>query len=314
MPLTIPKNIADLRAELGPVGVWLGSIAVQSAADAQAAAREIEALGYPTLWYGEANGKEAFAHAAILLAATEQLRIAAGIANIYARDPAAMIGGAIALGDAYPGRFVLGIGVSHEGMVTARGHDYSKPVTTMRAYLDGMDETLAALEPSRYAPPLPNPRVAVILAALRPNMLKLSAERSEGAHPYFVPVQHTARAREILGPDRILAPELMVILEEDADRARALARGTTQLYLGLPNYANNLRWLGYSEEDLADGGSDRLVDDIVAWGSVAEVQARVKAHLDAGADHVPIQPLAATFAEQLAQLRALAPVLLPGGR
>ena len=151
-----------------------------------------------------------------------------------------MLGGGLTLGEAYPGRFVLGIGVSHQRIVTARGHEYAKPVTTMRAYLDDMDAGRA-----EAAQLLPNPPVPVILAALRPNMLKLSGERADGAHPYFVPVSHTERAREALGPDRILAPELMVILDEDAVRARALARTVTALYLSLPNYADNLRWLGY---------------------------------------------------------------------
>jgi probable F420-dependent oxidoreductase len=303
-------DLDAVRSALGPVGIWLGSIGTQSAVLAGAAAREFEALGYPSLWYAEGNGKEALAHAALLLAATEKLVIGSGIANIYARDPTAMAGGAATLGEAYPGRFVLGIGVSHEVGVTARGHDYSKPVSTMRAYLDGMDRALAGFEHGPFPLPVPDPRVPVILAALRPNMMSLAGERTQGAHPYFVPVTHTARAREILGPDPILAPELMVIMEEDADRARALARATTKLYLRLPNYANNLRWMGYSEADLTDGGSDRLVDDIVAWGSAADIRGRVQAHLDAGADHVPIQPLADSFEEQVAHLRTLAPILL----
>lgn len=297
-------NIDDLRARLGPVGVWLASIGGESAAIERDTAREIEALGYPALWFGEAPGnKEAFAHAGILLGATTDLVVATGIANIWVRDAMAMSLGAKALGEAHPGRFVLGMGVSHAPIVDTRGHSYGKPLTAMREYLDGMDA-------AEYVPPAPDPAVPVVLAALRPKMLELARDRTDGAHPYFVPVAHTERARAALGPDRLLAPELMVIVETDAERARTLARKTTAMYLGLPNYANNLREFGYSEDDLAGGGSDRLVDDIVAWGTPTDIAARVDAHLSAGADHVPIQPLADTLGGQRAQLRALAPVLL----
>jgi probable F420-dependent oxidoreductase len=292
------------RTQLGPVGVWLASIGGESAAVEREAVREIEALGYPALWFGESpRNKEAFAHAGLLLNATSRIVVATGIANIYARDPTSMRLGAEALGEAHPGRFLLGMGVSHAPMVTSRGHDYGKPVTAMRGYLDGMDA-------ATYSPPPAEPPVPVVLAALRPKMLELARERTAGAHPYFVPVAHTERARAALGPDRLLAPELMVILERDPEVARATARKTTTMYLGLPNYAHNLRDLGYTEADLAGGGSDRLVDDIVAWGSVDDIRARVDAHREAGADHVPIQPLASTLIGQLAQLRALAPLLV----
>jgi probable F420-dependent oxidoreductase len=297
-------DVPALRDRLGPVGVWLASIGSQSAADAREAAKAIEALGYPALWIGESPAnKEALVHAGLLLAATDDLVVATGIANIWVRDATAMRLGGDALAEAYPNRFVLGMGVSHAPIVDSRGHSYGKPLTVMREYLDGMDAT-------RYFPPAPEPPLPVVLAALRPKMLELARDRTDGAHPYFVPVAHTERARAALGPDKLLAPELMVLLEEDAETARNLARQTTTMYLGLPNYANNLRDLGYSDDDLAEGGSDRLVDDIVAWGSVDDVQARVEAHRAAGADHVPIQPLATSFAGQLELLRTLAPVLL----
>lgn len=296
-------DVPALRAKLGPVGVWLASVGGRSAAEEGDVARELEALGYPSLWVGESPfNKEALVHSGLLLAATTDLVVATGIANIYVRDPTAMKLGAEALGEAYPGRFVLGMGVSHAPLVAQRGHDYGKPVSTMRAYLDGMDG-------AEYQPPAPEPPVPVVLAALRPNMLELARERTDGAHPYFVTVEHTVRARAALGPDRLLAPELMVIVETDPEKARAIARRTTQMYLGLPNYANNLRWLGYADEELLDGGSDRLVDDIVAWGTPEQIRERVEAYRAAGADHVPIQPLG-RFEDQLAQLRTLAPVLL----
>ncbi|MCW3016621.1 MAG: class F420-dependent oxidoreductase [Solirubrobacterales bacterium] len=298
-------DISALRSQLGPVGVWLASVGGQSAAVERDTAREIEALGFPALWFGEAPfNKEAFAHAGLLLSATSDLVVATGIANVYGRDATSMQLGAHALAEAYPGRFVLGMGVSHAPLVAPRGHDYGKPVSTMRDYLDGM-------EASPYVPPAPEPPVPVVLAALRPKMLELARERTAGAHPYFVPVAHTERARAALGPDRLLAPELMVVLETNPDRARAIARKATKSYLALPNYANNLRWLGYEDHELAGGGSDRVVDDIVAWGTVDDVRARVQAHLAAGADHVPVQPLG-SFDEQLQQLRTLAPVLLDG--
>jgi len=296
-------DIPALRRKLGPVGVWTAAIGGESAATERDTAAEIEALGFAALWFGEApQNKEALVHAGILLSATSSLVVATGIANVYGRDPASMKLGSEALGDAHPRRFVLGMGVSHAPLVQLRGHDYGKPVSTMRAYLEAMDAT-------PYAPPAPAQPVPRILAALRPRMLELSRDAADGALPYFVPVAHTARAREALGPDRLLATEQMVLLETDPDRAREIARRTTAVYLSLPNYANNLRDLGYADDELTDGGSDRLVDDIVAWGTPDDVRARIDAHLEAGADHVPIQPLG-RLDRQLDQLRTLAPVVL----
>jgi probable F420-dependent oxidoreductase len=197
-----------------------------------------------------------------------------------------MAAGQKTLAEAYPGRFLLGLGVSHQPSVEqVRGHVYGKPVATMRAYLDAM---LKAPYQSVEPPEKPH----TVLAALGPKMLKLAAELTSGAHPYFVPVEHTRRAREELGREALLAPEQAVVLETNADKARAIARRHMQQYLRLPNYVNNLVRLGYAEEDVAGAGSDRLVDDIVAWGDLDAVGSRVLAHFEAGADHVCVQVIA----------------------
>jgi probable F420-dependent oxidoreductase len=272
-----------LAARLGRVGIWSFALQRLSAADAGAAVQEYERLGYPTVWMPESLGsKEAFAQAALLLGASERVAIASGIASIYARDPMAMAGGAKTLAEAHPGRFVLGIGVSHAPSVTMRGGSYGKPVETMAAYLDGM----AA---AQYAGPEPSEPVPLLLAALGPKMLELAAARADGAHPYFVPVEHTPMARRALGPEPCLAVEQTAVLSTDADAARQVGRAFARHYLALPNYANNLRRLGWSDEDIANDGSDRLIDAVIAWGDVDAIAARVRAHLDAGADHVCIQ-------------------------
>jgi probable F420-dependent oxidoreductase len=296
-------DVAVLKRRIGPVGVWNATLGGESADVERAAAAEIEALGYGALWIGEAGGsKEALVHSAILLGATRQMMIATGIASIWGRDAVAASNGADALAEAFDGRFLLGLGVSHEFLVTARGHDYRRPLTAMRTYLDGMDAA-----PYRSPRPEPAPRV---LAALRPKMLELAAERTEGAHPYFTPPEHTARARAVLGPEPLLAPEQAVILDTDPARARQTAREFMARYLAAPNYYNNLKELGWDDGDIADGGSDALVDAIVAWGDPETIAQRVKAHHDAGADHVCVQPIVAGTAELLEQLRVLAPVLI----
>jgi probable F420-dependent oxidoreductase len=268
---------------MGRVGVWSFALQRLEAAEERAAIREIEALGYAATWIPESIGsKDIFAHAAILLAATERLVIAPGIANIYARDPMAMANGARALGDAYPGRFVLGIGVSHAPSVQTRGGSYGKPVETMRTYLDAM---LA----SQYAAPEPDPPVPLVLAALGPRMLELAAERTDGAHPYFVPVEHTVEARKRLGSEPFLGVEQAAVLTTDRDTGLRIARAFAKNYLALPNYADNLRRLGWSDGDLAGEGSERLIDAVIAIGDVDAIVRRVREHLEAGADHVCLQ-------------------------
>jgi probable F420-dependent oxidoreductase len=290
--------------KLGRIGIWTSTLDYQPSAKAQDAARELEQLGYPAIWFPEALRREAFSNAGLLLAATSRLVVATGIASIYARDAVTMAAGQKTLAEAYPDRFLLGIGVSHQPSVEhVRGHVYGKPVTAMTAYLEAMSKApYQAVEPSE--------KPMTVLAALGPNMLKLAAERTSGAHPYFVPVEHTRMARKVLGPTALLAPEQAVVLETDPDRARTIARVHTLYYLRLTNYVNNLRRLGYTDEDVSGAGSDRLVDDIVAWGGIDDVASRIKAHLDAGADHVSLQ----VFAEDakalpMQQWRALAKLL-----
>jgi probable F420-dependent oxidoreductase len=293
-----------LRTRIGRVGVWLGSIALEPAREERAAVARLEELGYGTAWFGEGpTNREALSHAALLLGASKRIMIATGIANIWARDAAAAINGANTLNEACEERFLLGLGVSHAPSVNSRGHEYAKPLTAMRGYLEAIDE-------HSYTAPTPAHPSPVVLAALRPKMLELARQRTAGAHPYFVPPAHTAKARAILGPRSLLAPEQVVVLETGAARARDLGRRHMASYLRLPNYVNNLRTLGYQDADFADGGSDRLVDAIVAWGAEDAIAQRVREHLDAGADHVAIQAYAENADAALEQLERLAPLLL----
>jgi len=271
-----------MTTEIGRLGVW-ASLDGLSAPDAAAFAQRLEAWGYSALWTPEAVGREPFSLIGYLAAKTETLVFATGIANIYARDPMTMKSIHKALGELAPGRFVLGLGVSHEHLVKrVRGHDYTKPLSTMRGYLDAMEAALyMGAEPAEEAP--------IVLAALRDKMLGLAASRTRGAHPYLVPPAHTARARKLMGPDAWLCPEQMVLLESDPKKARAVGRANLKVYIGLPNYQNNIKQFGFTDEDFANGGSDRLVDEIIAWGDVATIRARIQAHWDAGADHVCIQ-------------------------
>ena len=291
--------------DLGPVGIWTFALDLQPVTRAREVAAELEELGYGAVWVPDAVGRDPLVHAALLLGGKDRIAIGTGIAQIYGRDPMTMTGGWKTISEAFPGRFVLGLGVSHQPMVEGlRGHTYGPPLTAMREYLERMDTAMyVAAEPTE--PP------RRVLAALGPKMLALAAERADGAHPYNVPPEHTARAREILGPEKLLAPEQAVLLETDPVEARRIARGHMTIYLDLPNYMNNLRRFGITDDDIADGGSDRLVDTVVAWGDVDAVRARVQAHLDAGADHVAVQVLTPERGPlPLDDWRKLAPALL----
>jgi probable F420-dependent oxidoreductase len=294
-----------VRSSLGRVGAWTFAFDARPAEQVAIDARAIETLGYPALWIPEGGGsRDVVGNLGWLLANTERLTVASGIANITAREPEVLQAGATLLADAYGERLVLGIGVGHEYTTERRGRAWAGPLGRMGAYLDAMDAA---------APTWPAPQVPVrrLLAALGDGMLRLSAERALGAHSYFVPVEHTARARGVLGPDPVLAVELTVVLETDPTEARRIARGWTVHYLELPNYANNWRRLGYADDEVSGPGSDRLIDAAVAWGSADDVVARVRAHLDAGADHVCVQVIADDDTDVcLPALRELAPPLL----
>ena len=285
--------------EMGRRGVWIFPVA-PSAREIAAFAHRAEGLGYDTLWYPEAIGFESLSFAGLVLAETERLCAASGIANIYARDAVAAVAGHDTLNHFYGDRFILGLGVSHVPLVEdMRGHTYAKPVATMRAYLDAMDAAELII---------PKPERNVVLAALGPKMLALAAERTRGAHPYNVTPEHTARAREIVGPDAWLCVEQKVCLTADASQARDVAAQTLGIYMSLTNYRNNWLSLGFTEDELGERGSDRFLDAMVAWGSAEAVRARIREHFDAGASHVCIQPLdpAGGTAPDLNALEALA--------
>lgn len=253
--------------QLGTIGIWaphrFGTSAVA----------EIEALGYGALWLG---GSPAVGDARPFLAASERLTIATGILNVWQHEPAGVAAAHAELTADFPGRFLLGIGIGHPEATS----DYAKPLTTMRAFFDGLD-----------AAPQPVPREERAAAALGPKMLDLAAERSLGTHPYFTTADHTRFARERVGPSALVAPEVAVVVEPDPETARRLAREYTTRYLQLRNYTNNLLRFGFTEDDLADGGSDRLVDAVIPHGTPQQIAEAIRAHLDAGADHVCLQPL-----------------------
>jgi probable F420-dependent oxidoreductase len=303
MTVQATDPVTATRVKLGPVGVWLGPLMRAPVADQPAAAQRLEELGYGSIFGGEIiGGKDIFASAAVVLAATSRIMFGTGIANIWCRHPANMAGVAATTGAGWPGRLIHGIGVSHAPLVNPMGGVYTKPIERMTTYLADMD---AAREMGPETP-IPVPR---ILAALGPRMLELSREHADGAHPFAVPPEHTPYARAIIGPDKLLITEQKVVLCTDPAQARSIARTTTKSFL--PNYANNLRRFGYTDEDLAGGGSDRLVDALVAWGSEEKIAARVRDLLASGADHVTVQVIANDLSDAIRQLEELAPVLLP---
>lgn len=270
--------------QLGRLGVWCATDRMTSA-ELAAFARRVEAWGYGALWQPEMLGRDVLVAASWLLANTTRLTIASGIASIYGRDAQAALSARQGLAEQSGGRFLLGLGVSHAPMVEAmRGHHYGRPVAAMRAYLEAMGRGAYMAAPPAEPPP-------TVLAALGPRMLALAAELADGAHTYNVTPEHTARARQLLGPGKLLCVEQKVVLESDPDRARAIGRASLSPYMGLANYQQNWRRLGFDESDWSGAGSDRLLDALVAWGAEDQVRARLQAHWDAGAGHVCIQPL-----------------------
>ena len=285
--------------QINQLGVWAATDHL-SASNAADFARRIEAWGYGALWIPEALGREVFSASAWLLANTSALIVASGIANIYARDPLASAAAQKGLNEQSGGRFLLGLGVSHVPLVEVRKHAYGKPLATMRGYLRGMAEA----DYRGIAPPAP-PKT--VLAALGPKMLELSAELADGAHPYNVPPEHTRQARRILGAGKLLRVEQAAILETNAAAARAIARRFLAFYFGLPNYVDNWRRLGFTDPDFAGGGSDRLIDAIIAWGDEKAIRARIQEHWQAGADHVCVQAVGPTLLPDERLLALLAP-------
>jgi probable F420-dependent oxidoreductase len=262
----------------GRVGVVAGPLNSKPAAIQRDFARRMERLGYGTLWVGESLAQEAFARSAILLAATDGLVVGTGIANIWARDPTAMANGGRTLAEAFPGRFILGVGVSHAPSVRARGHEYARPYSAMREYLTAM-AAAPWRGPEAEIPP-------VVLAALGPRMTALAAEQTAGAYPYFTTVEHIREVRSILGDEPFLAADLPVVLAPDREAARAIGDRHLAYYLNAANYRNNLLRLGWTESDLEPPGSAKLFEAIVAWGDLDRIAADVDARFAAGADQV----------------------------
>jgi len=266
----------------GEIGIWSRNLNSVAAPQAREAAAEIEELGYAALWFGEVLGREAFTNASLLLCATSQMVVATGIANIFVRDAWAANAAAQTLAEAYPDRFVLGLGVSHRPLVEMRGHDYRSPLSTMRTYLKEMREARFEAAQPKHDPPW-------LLAALGPKMLELSRDLADGANPYLVTPQHTAEAREILGEGPLLVVEQPIALTTEREEGLRLARSHLSRYLKLPNYRNSWLRQGFKEEDLSGEGSERLAEGMVAWGSEGNIRERVREHLSAGADQVCVQ-------------------------
>lgn len=270
--------------DIGTFGIWTGLLDLHPTPRVREVVAELDEMGWGALWRPESTGRDPLVTAALWLDACDRMAVATGIVQTYARHPLTTMAANRTLDEAFPGRFLLGLGVSHAPMVEGvRNLDYSHPLSDMAAHLDAMDAApFTGLGPDRRPPR--------ILAALGPRMLELSATRADGAHPYFTTPEHTATARGIIGPEKFLAPEHMVLLETDPGRARRVARTNMARYLQLPNYTRNLQRLGFSQTDI-DDVSDRLVDAIVLWGEVDDIVPRVREHLEAGADHVCVQAL-----------------------
>jgi probable F420-dependent oxidoreductase len=293
--------LSNIRSmDLGRIGIWSSQLR-DMREGVQDVARELEQLGYGALWIP--NGPAQFERVRELLDASRRVVVATGIASIWTHPAPAAAAAHRELTGAHPGRFLLGLGVSHERTVNRdQPGRYSRPLARMREYLDALDSGPGQVPPGER-----------VLAALGPRMLALARERSAGAHSYLVTVEHTRLTRDLLGPDRLLAAEQGVVLETDPVRARAIGRQHLSAYLQLPNYTNNWLRLGFTVEDLASGGSDRLVDGLVAWGTTDAILNRIAAHRQAGADHVCIQVLTEDRTVlPRSEWRALAAALLPG--
>lgn len=268
--------------QVAKLGAWV-LINEFAAPEAAALARRFEAWGYGTLWIPEAFGRDPMVGASWLLSNTSRLQLATGIANTYARDPMAMVNAQYGLGEQSGGRFLLGIGISHAMLVEGvRGHAYRPPLAEMKAYL-------AAMASVQYSGVQPPEKPLTVIAALGPKMLEVARDMADGAHPYNVTPGHTAKAREILGPGKLLLVEQKCVLESDPAKARAIGRRVIGHSINLPNYRNSFLRMGFTADDLENGGSDRLIDGLLAWGDEAAIRRRIQEHWDAGADQVCVQ-------------------------
>ncbi len=286
--------------ELTGTGVWSAGLRYGDPAEIADAAAELESLGYTALWIPDVGG-DVFDAVERLMAATGRVTVATGILNLWMHSAEEAAEAHARLVAAHGDRFLMGIGVSHAALIDAgEAGRYRRPLAAMAAFLDGLDAAPTPVAPSTR-----------VLAALGPKMLELARERTAGAHPYNVTPEHTAAAREALGPSHLVLPEQAVALTTDPDVARTRGRQHLAHYLTLPNYTNNLRRLGFGDEDFADGGSTRLIAALVAWGDAAGIAARLQEHRDAGADHVCIQVLSDEGMLPRTALRELAPAVTP---
>lgn len=284
---------------LGPVGLWSWELRATRQPQLGEAVSELDELGYAAVWIPSGDDKQLDV-VEDMLAATSRMVVATGIMSIWVNDPAKVAARHVQLNATHGGRFLLGLGVSHPHLVESLpGRRWEHPLAEMVSFLDRLDSA---------SPPVPASER--VLAALGPNMLRLASQRSAGAHPYLVSPEHTRLSRELLGESALLAPEQKVILDTDPGRARSLARERLGMYLAAPNYRRNLVSLGFSEDDFSNGGSDSLIDSLVAWGDLDAIAARVREHRDAGADHVCVQVLHEASGLPQAQWRELAGALL----
>ena len=286
------------------LAVWLNTIGYTSA-DLVEFARRLEAWGYGTLWINDGMGSDPMVLAARILAGTERLQVALGVANIYSRDPTTMIGAQYGLNEQWDGRFLLGMGISHPFIVEdMRGHTYAKPVATMRSYLEAMSG-------GENAGPPPAQKPLTVIAALGPKMLELARDMADGAHPFSTTPAHTAMARAILGAGKLLLVEQKVMFETDPVVARAAGRGIVSGLAGIPNYRRSFLTMVFTDADLADGGSDRAADALLAWGDVSAIRSRIEEHLGAGADQVAIQVVPKSGALMSAEDEKILELLAP---
>ena len=293
-----------MTTDVGTVGVFSGRLQRRPTTAALELVNEWEELGYGSVWISEsATAKNVLTFSAVLLGGSRRIAVASAIAVIWNRDPAAMMNAARTLADAYPERFVLGMGVAHRATARARGHRYERPLQAMREYLEAMDDARY----DGYEPEYPALRV---LAALGPRMTELAAEMTDGVHPFLSNPDHTATTRALVGADSLVGVEQAVVLSSDAEQARTAARENLERFLKWPNYRRHLHRLGFEESDLQDGGTDGVVDAVYAWGDEATIARRVSEHLAAGADNVSLQAIPVGDLGEAETLRRLAPAVL----